>query len=244
MDTSNASNVATNLRKLNWEGALKSQFSNDAILYCPEALEPTDAFYGSATQAHGTKQVPTPTPGPPPVIPGDAFSSGSYGINGFLYYQDPAQMQPPITYATTIMAGVKQVPTATFATMKDFWFDDLTTLDGGVVPAFVRSKNPNLPTTFGGPSSVPAFGDCNAPDSWPDSDGTTFDPTPSSGNYSMNIGDQGGTGHMLGRFCLDRHPGGVNIVFLDGHVSAVPLRDLWQLRWNKKFVPVALGTFP
>jgi len=36
-------------------------------------------------------------------------------------------------------------------------------------------------------------------------------------------------------FCLPRHEGAVNLVFLDGSVGAVPLRALWKLKWHKSF---------
>ena len=79
------------------------------------------------------------------------------------------------------------------------------------------------------------------------------DPTPTPGKYDLGTGDRiptpaptaSASDHNLGRFCLDRHPGGVNIVFLDGHARTVALPELWQLRWNKSFVPINVkGTDP
>jgi prepilin-type N-terminal cleavage/methylation domain-containing protein/prepilin-type processing-associated H-X9-DG protein len=37
--------------------------------------------------------------------------------------------------------------------------------------------------------------------------------------------------------CIPRHGRAVNIVFLDGHARTVPLAELWQLKWNKVWVP-------
>jgi len=39
----------------------------------------------------------------------------------------------------------------------------------------------------------------------------------------------------LRQFCLPRHEGATNLVFLDGSVGAVPLRALWKLKWHRSF---------
>src|SRR5438132_4456056 len=110
-------------------------------------MDPADDFYGSSTRAHGTKQLPPS----PPVNSSDRFSCGSYGINGFLYYQDPAQMPPKIN--PSIAAGIKLVAGANGSNMKDYWYEDVTTLDGGTVPASVYNtpsiKAQGLPAGFG-----------------------------------------------------------------------------------------------
>lgn len=33
-------------------------------------------------------------------------------------------------------------------------------------------------------------------------------------------------------FCIDRHGGAVNVVFLDGHARQVALPELWRLKWD------------
>jgi prepilin-type N-terminal cleavage/methylation domain-containing protein/prepilin-type processing-associated H-X9-DG protein len=35
------------------------------------------------------------------------------------------------------------------------------------------------------------------------------------------------------------HPGAINVSFMDGHASPVPLEELWQLYWHKDYVPPA-----
>jgi len=35
--------------------------------------------------------------------------------------------------------------------------------------------------------------------------------------------------------CIDRHNGGINILFMDGHARRVGLKELWTLRWNGCF---------
>jgi len=56
-------------------------------------------------------------------------------------------------------------------------------------------------------------------------------PIPISGS-----GVPGPTGAMA-YFCIDRHRRAVNVVFLDGHATHIPLQDLWKLQWNRTFTP-------
>ena len=57
-----------------------------------------------------------------------------------------------------------------------------------------------------------------------------------------NLSNGGGSTYVLsvgiglGRVCMDRHGGTINVVFLDGHVAAVKLPDLWTLRWNAGWI--------
>ena len=36
-------------------------------------------------------------------------------------------------------------------------------------------------------------------------------------------------------FCIDRHNGGPNILFMDWSVRLVGLKELWRLKWHLKF---------
>jgi prepilin-type processing-associated H-X9-DG protein len=36
-------------------------------------------------------------------------------------------------------------------------------------------------------------------------------------------------------FCIDRHNGGPNSVFADGSVRKVGLKELWRLKWHRRF---------
>jgi prepilin-type processing-associated H-X9-DG protein len=36
-------------------------------------------------------------------------------------------------------------------------------------------------------------------------------------------------------FCIDRHNGFVNYLFMDWSVRTVGLKELWKLKWHKKF---------
>ncbi len=37
------------------------------------------------------------------------------------------------------------------------------------------------------------------------------------------------------RFCIDRHQGAINATFMDGAVRTVGLKELWTLKWHRKY---------
>jgi len=77
---------------------------------------------------------------------------------------------------------------------------------------------------------VPAFSDMMWVDTWPMDDdrvSRSFDlshDTPFTGKPYMN------------RVMIDRHGGKLNVSFLDGHVEHFELKEMWSLKWHKKFV--------
>ncbi len=36
-------------------------------------------------------------------------------------------------------------------------------------------------------------------------------------------------------YCIDRHSGGINGVFIDMHAQHVGIKQLWKFKWHKKF---------
>ena len=40
---------------------------------------------------------------------------------------------------------------------------------------------------------------------------------------------------LMQRFCMNRHDGGINSLFLDFSVRKVGLKELWTLKWHKEF---------
>jgi prepilin-type N-terminal cleavage/methylation domain-containing protein/prepilin-type processing-associated H-X9-DG protein len=42
-------------------------------------------------------------------------------------------------------------------------------------------------------------------------------------------------GHEMKHFCVDRHSGSVNHLFLDWSVRPVGIKELWTLRWHRQF---------
>ena len=96
-------------------------------------------------------------------------------------------------------------------------------------------------SSYENPVKTPIFADCNWADSWP----IATDRPP------KNVAT-GGNDAMMQRFCISRHgsnfrgvigtgagtflPGAINSVFMDGHVEAVPLEQLWTLAWHRGYV--------
>ncbi len=44
----------------------------------------------------------------------------------------------------------------------------------------------------------------------------------------------GGSG-MMQRYCLNRHEGNINVVFVDFAVRKIGLKELWTLKWHREF---------
>jgi prepilin-type N-terminal cleavage/methylation domain-containing protein/prepilin-type processing-associated H-X9-DG protein len=78
-------------------------------------------------------------------------------------------------------------------------------------------------------NNVPVFLDCIF--LW--ASGRRYDEPPKyEGHFSFSIWHNSGN---LTYFCIDRHNGGVNSLFLDWSVRKVGLKELWTLKWDKKF---------
>ena len=82
-------------------------------------------------------------------------------------------------------------------------------------------NNPN-------PTKVPVIADAMWYGSFPESNGIAGQPPEENGQWS-------GTENGMKNFCIDRHKGKIHIVFMDGHVDRVELKDLWKLKWHKNF---------
>jgi prepilin-type N-terminal cleavage/methylation domain-containing protein/prepilin-type processing-associated H-X9-DG protein len=108
---------------------------------------------------------------------------------------------------------------------------------------------------------TPIFADGIWPDAWPQ---MTTDPIPdacNTGNLQTGL-YSGGSGGPEGmdRYFIARHgprrpntpptnanlhsalPGGINVVFWDGHVESEPLDNLWNLAWHPNWVGSARPT--
>jgi prepilin-type processing-associated H-X9-DG protein/prepilin-type N-terminal cleavage/methylation domain-containing protein len=168
-----------------WMWELKRYGATDACRICPEAQDINPQItsgdeYGGAFFCWGPSggQIKDPVSG--------KGSTGSYGINGYIY-----RLGTP--------------------------YGD----DSGLLSHGTASQCWNLPIKKS--TEVPFAGDCIWENCWP-SPGDT--PEPNLFYHAYNP-----PGGMMNRFCIARHGKAVNIAFVDGHVTTVPLQDLWRLKW-------------
>ncbi|MBN1806634.1 MAG: type II secretion system protein [Sedimentisphaerales bacterium] len=78
-------------------------------------------------------------------------------------------------------------------------------------------------------NKIPVIGDGTWHDAWP-----RHTDTPSPAMDAFGIGDQGTSGEM-NHFCIDRHNGFCNLLFMDWSVRNVGLKELWTLKWHRDF---------
>ena len=102
------------------------------------------------------------------------------------------------------------------------------------------------------PTRTPVFGDGIWPDAWPE--------TNNAACHNLQTGSFiGGGQNSMDRFMIARHgpnqpsvppvnvslvtrtvPGGINMVFMDGHVEGERLDNLWTLYWHPDWIPQAM----
>ena len=82
-----------------------------------------------------------------------------------------------------------------------------------------------------GAADVLLFGDCAITGATPlDTDGPpTFD------GDCANVWGTGGSTNEIRRFCMNRHSGHLNALFLDWSTRKVGLKELWTLKWHRKW---------
>jgi prepilin-type processing-associated H-X9-DG protein len=79
------------------------------------------------------------------------------------------------------------------------------------------------------PDQVPVFGDGLWHDSWPRAtDNPMVASVDSGGAFAGAVGE-------MNHFCIDRHGGGVNMLFMDWSVRKVGLKELWALKWHRDY---------
>jgi prepilin-type N-terminal cleavage/methylation domain-containing protein/prepilin-type processing-associated H-X9-DG protein len=80
---------------------------------------------------------------------------------------------------------------------------------------------------------VPLFLDSIYVDGYPLETDEPLDFEPPAYEWNNGWGDWGVNAMRL--FCIDRHNGGINAVFLDGSARKIELKGLWKLKWHKNF---------
>ena len=80
-----------------------------------------------------------------------------------------------------------------------------------------------------GVNNIPVFADGTWHDSWPQETDTP-PPTPDDFGWGSP-----GTSNEIRHFCINRHAGFVNFLFMDWSVRKVGLKELWTLKWHRRF---------
>jgi prepilin-type N-terminal cleavage/methylation domain-containing protein/prepilin-type processing-associated H-X9-DG protein len=95
-------------------------------------------------------------------------------------------------------------------------------------------KTSFYPTLADAGSDAPLYGDSNWVGSWP-LDIDTLSPNLYLGYAVHEIG------YFMGRYTIDRHDRGIQIVFADGSARKVGLAELWLLKWHRGFKPTTVA---
>ena len=88
-------------------------------------------------------------------------------------------------------------------------------------------------STQGNPNNIPLVADCY----WEMAIPMDFNDPPLWPIYGGDYDDWYAVGFDAGmtRFCIDRHKMAINSAFMDWSVRRVPLKELWSLKWHRKF---------
>ncbi len=88
-------------------------------------------------------------------------------------------------------------------------------------------RTPNV----SGASQVLLFGDCAITGATP----LDTDQPPEYDGDCANVWGTGGSNDEIRRFCMNRHSGFMNVLFLDWSVKRIGLKELWTLKWHRQF---------
>jgi prepilin-type processing-associated H-X9-DG protein len=105
------------------------------------------------------------------------------------------------------------------------WFWRNTQNNTTVIPGSRQTEGKPVST-----NTIPVFGDATWYDAWP-----RHTDTPSQTMDAFGITDQGTSGEM-NHFCIDRHDGFVNLLFMDWSARNVGLKELWTLKWHRSCI--------
>jgi prepilin-type N-terminal cleavage/methylation domain-containing protein len=206
----------SNLRQLSTAAIMYQQDTGRSIEYNVTAKLWMQTLLDYAIKLNDNRLCPiasgrTPVPPDPTagtaaaawIWNGDAKLTGSYSINGWLYYYD------------TKSDGVST------------WVTD-------------RAKFFQKDTSIAKPVLTPFFMDAIWPDTWPE-----IGDTPAADLFLGNVNS------ALGRISIARHPlmrqkavtgkplpSAINISYVDGHSSKIPLQKLKTVYWHVGYVPV------
>ena len=80
-----------------------------------------------------------------------------------------------------------------------------------------------------GANKIPVFGDSTWHDAW-----ARHTDQPVEHMDAVGIGNQGTSGEM-NHFCIDRHNGFINLLFMDWTVRNIGLKENWTLKWHRAY---------
>lgn len=86
-------------------------------------------------------------------------------------------------------------------------------------------------------SEVPAFADCVWRHVMPL-------PTQLPGANLEDPGPNSVTDNPISKLIINRHNKAINISFMDGHASSVPLKEIWSIYWSRDWTPRAAPPIP
>jgi prepilin-type N-terminal cleavage/methylation domain-containing protein len=121
------------------------------------------------------------------------------------------------------------------------WEDDMGRKGSYGDNYWIREKpNPYLPAQYPsdgywksfevpGASDIPVLLDC----AWPSGMPLHEDPPPEYEGQISSFMEM----KCMRFFCIDRHRGGVNGLFMDYSVRRIGLKELWDLRWHRNWNP-------
>ena len=166
-----------------------------------------------------------------------AWTRGDWVINLRYQYQTKTKiLQCPVATKRLPSGDVWGGPKNTYA-MPENVTDDVWG-EGGEEPSYgVNTWIYNQPSASGnnwrtkdspGAANIPVFADTMWRGGGPTEDGTGGDPPLENGQWI------GVTNEMM-HFCIDRHEGAINMLYMDWHVDKVGLKGLWKLKWHKQF---------
>ena len=85
----------------------------------------------------------------------------------------------------------------------------------------------------GGGNNVPLFLDSIYVDGFPLDTDSPLGQNPGTERWNLTWGTW--SNQALRLYCMDRHKGGINGVFLDLSAQKIGLKNLWRLKWHRKF---------
>jgi prepilin-type N-terminal cleavage/methylation domain-containing protein/prepilin-type processing-associated H-X9-DG protein len=95
----------------------------------------------------------------------------------------------------------------------------------------LKNDNAIRKLTVEGAYNIPLVGDSV----FVDTAVTHGDAAPSNKEHEEDKYDADWDTDAMKFYCIDRHKGGINMVFVDMHARHVGLRELWNFRWHKNF---------